>query len=134
MTSILSRGDNKLPDFERCPKCHGYIPPPGFKAVFEHEGICEYLIFKQTTAPSLRWVPLIEAGIEPVDLEAALIEQGIPHKTFLITGPGGRLKEIFGPSDLRVIIDTFNNKGGYAGMDLPEFIRRMYIHDESTTS
>lgn len=123
--------ENTIPSWKKCPNCQGYITEK--MLFFRHEDICEYLCWVGRDRIDLGWASLGGSRVPSEELQSFLEDLEIPHRIWNIRGPGGRLREIFAPQRIRNIIDLYKQNQGYAGMDLREFIERMW-HDESGTA
>lgn len=121
---------NAVPKVPLCERCGGTIPdvPWGY----DHKEVCEYVYWKTKVMEGIKYVNLQNAHTPSWELAAILDDLEIPHKLFRIRGPAGSCLEVFGPIKVQSIIQLFEGNNGYAGMDLREFLARMWT-DESET-
>jgi ssDNA-binding Zn-finger/Zn-ribbon topoisomerase 1 len=111
-------------EWSKCPKCgHANIKaigPPGFLG-FDHADVCEYLTFRDVTAPKIGWA-LIK-GVESCYSVVAFNTCGIEHRVFKVSGVGGRCVEVYAPEHIAAMIKVYySDKSPYGGMGLSEYL------------
>jgi len=105
--------------YPKCPKCgkdnkrfHG----------FEHVEICEYFLFRDVTAPQIKWLPLTRRQ-QIKCIKAAFDMLHIEHRCFKMRSNSGWALYLFAPKTTVDLVNLYySDKSPYGEMSLSEFL------------
>ena len=112
--------ENYFAPYPTCPKCGK--DNKRFRG-FEHAEICEYFLFRDVTAPRIKWHLLIMSRPQIKIIKEAFDALRVEHRAFEIRGNSGEALYLFAPKTTVDLVNLYySDKSPYGDMSLSEFL------------